>query len=153
PGEARRSYTQLEYEIALELHKPVFVFIAADDCPFDHPGDEPRELRGLQIEHLGRLKASDRTWMEFRSREHLTDQARIMRFDPNRPGRRSTVAGALGVVGLALVLFSWAGRDRRHAAAPRPADPSGAASAGEPGRNGEHAAAPTPPALSGKAPR
>src|SRR3954453_23388489 len=47
-GEPRRSYTQLEYEIAVKLRKLVFVFIATDDCPFDNPVDEPEELRALQ---------------------------------------------------------------------------------------------------------
>src|SRR5260370_42283579 len=33
----RRSYTQLEYEIAVELRKPVVVFVATDACPLDNP--------------------------------------------------------------------------------------------------------------------
>ncbi len=68
PGSPRRSYTQLEYETAVELKKPVFVFVAADDCPLDHPVDEPDELRGLQLEHIKRIKATDRIRMPFHSR-------------------------------------------------------------------------------------
>jgi hypothetical protein len=134
----------LEYEIAVDLRKPVFVFIAADDCLFDHPTDQPDELRLLQIEHLRRLKASDRTRMEFRSREHLTDQVRVMRFDPNRPARRRAVVGALAVVGLALAVFSWPGRDGRRDVAPTPASSGKAAYAAEPGRDGGHTVIPTP---------
>jgi serine/threonine protein kinase len=80
----RRSYTQLEYEIAVELKKPTFVFIATDDCPCDNLGGqaEEDELRGLQLEHVKRLVATDRLWMRFRSREDLMGQVRVMRFDP-----------------------------------------------------------------------
>ncbi len=78
----RRSYTQLEYEMAVELRKPVFVFTAAPDCPLDSPDDEPEELRGLQLEHIRRIAAVDRIRMSFRSPAHLTDQVRVMRFDP-----------------------------------------------------------------------
>jgi hypothetical protein len=79
--EPRRSYTQLEYEIAVELRKPVFVFVATDDCTLDPAPDEPDELLGLQLEHLKRIVASDRIRMTFHSLGHLTDQVRVMRFD------------------------------------------------------------------------
>ena len=74
----RRSYTQLEYEIAVELGKPVFVFVATDDCTFDAVPDEPEELRALQREHVKRIVATDQIRMAFRSVEHLTEQVRIM---------------------------------------------------------------------------
>jgi tetratricopeptide (TPR) repeat protein/serine/threonine protein kinase len=78
----RRSYTQLEYEIAVELGKPVFVFMASADCTLDNPADEPDELRGLQLEHIKRIAAADGIRMSFRSLSHLTDLVRVMRFDP-----------------------------------------------------------------------
>ena len=53
----------MEYEIAVELGKPVFVFVATDDCTFDAAPDESEELRGLQLEHLKRIVASDRIRM------------------------------------------------------------------------------------------
>jgi tetratricopeptide (TPR) repeat protein/tRNA A-37 threonylcarbamoyl transferase component Bud32 len=81
PDQPRRSYTQLEYDIAIEEKKPVFVFVATDECPTDAPLDESQELLGLQLEHLKRIVASDRLRMPFRSREHLLDQVRVMRFD------------------------------------------------------------------------
>ena len=40
--------------------------------------DEPEELRGLQLEHVKRIVASDRIRMPFHSLEHLTDQVRVM---------------------------------------------------------------------------
>src|SRR5262249_13929748 len=80
-NEPRRSYTQLEYEIARELGKPVFVFLATDDCALDSAADETEELRGLQLEHVKRIVASDHIRMMFHSLGHLTDQVRVMRFD------------------------------------------------------------------------
>jgi hypothetical protein len=82
--EPRRSYTQLEYETADALGKPVFVFLARDECPMDHAGDEPEpdEFRGLQLEYRKRVMAAGRVWTPFRSREELVFHVRGMRFDP-----------------------------------------------------------------------
>jgi hypothetical protein len=95
----RRSYTQLEYEIAVELGKPVFVFVVADDCTLDAVPDEPDELRGLQLEHLKRIIAGDRIRMLFHSLGHLTDQVRVMRFDPESLAQGVTTR-------LAVLLFA-----------------------------------------------
>src|SRR5271170_5018347 len=35
PQEPRRSYTQMEYDLARELKKPVYVFICGADFPYD----------------------------------------------------------------------------------------------------------------------
>jgi class 3 adenylate cyclase len=78
PDQPRRSYTQLEYENAVELGKPVFVFVATDDCTFDSTPDEPEELRELQRQHIQRIVTSDRIRMTFHSLTHLTEQVRIM---------------------------------------------------------------------------
>jgi hypothetical protein len=98
-NEPRRSYTQLEYEIARELGKPVFVFLATDDCALDPAADETEELRGLQLEHLKRIVASDHLRMMFHSLGHLTDQVRVMRFDPDSLAKGVTTR-------LAVLLFA-----------------------------------------------
>jgi serine/threonine protein kinase len=79
----RRSYTQLEYEIAVDLRKPAFLFLATNDCPWDDAASAPEddELRGLQLEHIKRLVDSDRLRVPFRSREHLIELVRRIRFD------------------------------------------------------------------------
>ncbi len=77
----RRSYTQLEHDIAVALDKPVFAFFAAEDCPLDHPPDEPEELRELQREHIAHLKTLDRRRESFRSREELKQRVSALRFD------------------------------------------------------------------------
>src|SRR5262249_21515056 len=86
----RRSSPRLESETARELAKPVFVFVATDDCTLDAPADEPEELRGMQLEHLKRIVASDHIRMMFHSLGHLTDQVRVMRFDPESLARGVT---------------------------------------------------------------
>jgi len=78
PDEPRRSYTQLEYENAVELGKPVFVFLATDDCTFDSEPDESEEIRELQRQHIQRILDSGRLRMTFHSLAHLTEQVRIM---------------------------------------------------------------------------
>ena len=60
----RRSYTQLEYDIALALHKPVYMFVVTDDCQdeLSKPptwlirASDPEELQ-LQLAHRDRLPA------------------------------------------------------------------------------------------------
>ena len=109
-NQSRRSYTQLEYEIAVELRKPVFVFVATDDCTLDAAPDEAEELRGLQLEHLKRIAASDRIRMTFHSLGHLTDQVRVMRFDAE--SLRTGVTSRLAVLLFAELIDAKAVRER-----------------------------------------
>jgi len=76
----RRSYTQLEFEIAVALEKPVYVFLADQACPVDEHAEEPEELRGLQLEHRDRLMGRDELWRTFKSVEHLTQQVAAIPF-------------------------------------------------------------------------
>jgi tetratricopeptide (TPR) repeat protein len=55
-GAPRRSYTQLEFEIAEAFGKPIYVFLTADQCPCDRRPDESPELRQLQLEYRERLR-------------------------------------------------------------------------------------------------
>jgi len=57
-GEPRRSYTQMEYDIARELKKRVYVFICWEGFVYDdHPPEDPEKQR-LQQEHRAALGAS-----------------------------------------------------------------------------------------------
>src|SRR6185369_2503221 len=47
----RRSYTQMEYDIARELEKPVYVFLSSDASVYDVPADEDPEVTALQLAH------------------------------------------------------------------------------------------------------
>jgi serine/threonine protein kinase/tetratricopeptide (TPR) repeat protein len=109
--EPRRSYTQLEYEIAVELGKPVFVFIASGDCALDPHEAEPDELLELEREHQRRITAGDRIWMSFQSIDDLASQVRVMRFDPDSLSRQVTTR--LAVLVLAELVNTEAERKRR----------------------------------------
>ena len=37
PGQRRRSYTQIEYDVARELKKPLYLFLAAENYESDKP--------------------------------------------------------------------------------------------------------------------
>ena len=58
--QVRRSYTQIEYEVAVELAKPIYVFVAEDESLLDAQPGEPRELRELQLAHRQRIVQGDR---------------------------------------------------------------------------------------------
>jgi hypothetical protein len=71
-GEARRSYTQIEYQIARELGKPIFVFLSDEKVrPCDGPPDEDVERCALQIAHRGAIMAGDELWNPFKARDEL----------------------------------------------------------------------------------
>ena len=70
-GEPRRSYTQLEYDIARELGKPVYVFICGDGFPYDEHEPEDEEKRRLQAEHRARLMGRDDLYTLVGTRDEL----------------------------------------------------------------------------------
>jgi tetratricopeptide (TPR) repeat protein len=61
---ARRSYTQMEYDIAQELGRPLYVFVCTDGYPYDAHSAEPDDLAALQQAHreacLGRLEIREK---------------------------------------------------------------------------------------------
>ena len=85
----RRSYTQLEYDLAIELRKPVYRFLAAPNCPLDPFDAEPLEYHQRQHDHLAQMKHSDFLWYEFDSLPNLMDLLTHTRFHrrvpPNLP--------------------------------------------------------------------
>lgn len=81
PDSPRRSYTQLEYDIARRLGKPIFVFMATNDCMLDSQITEPDELRELQAMHIAQIRQADWRYMQFSSKEDLDRQIRAMRLD------------------------------------------------------------------------
>jgi branched-chain amino acid transport system substrate-binding protein len=59
PGKPRRSYTQMEYDLARELKKPVYVFVCGEGFPYDEHPPEDAEKRQLQQAHRAHLAQSD----------------------------------------------------------------------------------------------
>ena len=76
PQLPRRSYTQLEYDLALELRKPLYVFLCGVDFPYDeHPAEDP-EKQALQVAHRERLRASETLRTHIKSRDELAQRVR-----------------------------------------------------------------------------
>lgn len=61
-GEARRSYTQLEYELGKELRRQVFRFIVRDDYQPDAEFSQTDEQAELQQRHRQRLMHGNEAW-------------------------------------------------------------------------------------------
>ncbi|MEL7335165.1 MAG: DUF4062 domain-containing protein, partial [Planctomycetota bacterium] len=61
-GAQRRSYTQLEYELAREFRRPTFRFLASDNYTPDNPIDQSGGLADLQDAHRRRLTEGSEPW-------------------------------------------------------------------------------------------
>ncbi len=83
-GAPRRSYTQLEYDIAVELGKPVYVFITGAEFPADSHEPEPPELRDLQAAHRHRLISSGQDFNPSESIEQLDQKIRSLQLKVER---------------------------------------------------------------------
>ncbi|MDP3280084.1 MAG: DUF4062 domain-containing protein [Nitrosomonas sp.] len=68
---SRRSYTQMEYDIACELEIPVYIFICANGFPYDTHPAEDEEKRTLQQLHRDKLSRLDDLYEEIISRDDL----------------------------------------------------------------------------------
>ncbi len=80
----RRSYTQREYEIAVELGKPVYVFLTGDGFPVNPHELEPPELRELQEAHRRRLTSTGKDYSRTASREELAEKIRTLQLTVER---------------------------------------------------------------------
>jgi tetratricopeptide (TPR) repeat protein len=79
PNEARRSYTQLEYEIGKVLRRPVHLFFTTDECPRDAASADPD---GLQKAYRDRLQQRNEIWYSFGSERQLLDLLPNIAFRP-----------------------------------------------------------------------
>jgi Domain of unknown function (DUF4062) len=71
---ARRSYTQLEFHLAFDRGKPMYVFMTKDDAAFLLPGED-EERRRLQREHRVNVgRRTDRLLHDFRSSGELASK-------------------------------------------------------------------------------
>lgn len=67
----RHSFTQMEYDIARALGKPVYVFVCGEDFPYDKHEPEDIERHALQQAHRERLLGTDHEYTLVTSREEL----------------------------------------------------------------------------------
>ena len=134
-GARRRSYTQMEFDIALSLGKPVYRFLSDEtlrprDPPEPDEGEEDAEAQALQLEHRRNLTATNHLYYFFRDKEELCrqvaeiplvaqadfkiDASRIVQFGPPRLfGREAHLArldAAMNDAGTrVLTLVGWGG--------------------------------------------
>src|SRR5262249_54384814 len=86
PGEARRSYTQLEYEIARNFRRPTHVFLTTPDGVLDAVVEQDEEQPTMQQAHRHRLQDRDAIWYSFSNPERLRTQLEKLSFlAPDRP--------------------------------------------------------------------
>ena len=76
PDAPRRSYTQLEYDIANELGKPVYVFLTGANFPTDPHDPEPPEFQELQEAHRQRLTSTGQDYNPTTKTEQLDQKIR-----------------------------------------------------------------------------
>jgi tetratricopeptide (TPR) repeat protein len=77
-GTTHRSYTQLEYALACELGKPVYVFITDDAFPTDPHTAEEEEHSRLQAEHRQALMQTGQDYCLALSREDIDQKVRSL---------------------------------------------------------------------------
>ena len=115
PAQARRSYTQMEYDIARELKKPLYTFLCAESFPYDAHEPEAQELRALQQAHRAALAAGDNLYVPLRDPQELGLRVRELQTRVEGLSRelqrtrswlgRGVAVGLAALVIIAAVLF------------------------------------------------
>ncbi len=73
-----RSYTQLEYDVARELGKPIYTFILAEGFSYDACEPEPETKCALQAQHRANLAAGGGMYHLVGTREELAQKVRAL---------------------------------------------------------------------------
>jgi len=126
----RRSYTQVEYDIARELQKPVYVFLSSevnvrDPASFDeHPEDA--EAIALQLEHRQAIQSSNNLYYFFKNKYELSklvgEIPQVVTFDFRADISRIVQYAPAGLIGREdeLDLLNAAWLKVRRGESPRP---------------------------------
>ncbi len=74
-GQPRRSWTQIEYDLAKELGKKLYIIVCDDVFPFDAlPSPEPDEKTSLQAKHRQAVLDDQHLWHTVRDADQLRAQ-------------------------------------------------------------------------------
>jgi hypothetical protein len=76
PGEPRRSYTQIEYDVARKLGKPMYLFLASENYEADERSAQSEEEKELQLAHRRAIKNCGDIYVPFADREVLRTRVR-----------------------------------------------------------------------------
>jgi tetratricopeptide (TPR) repeat protein len=80
-GAARRSYTQMEADIARKLGKKLYLFVCSEDFPYDQAPAESEELQGLQRAYRAEIAKGDILRTEVTDREELGRKVRELQIE------------------------------------------------------------------------
>jgi tetratricopeptide (TPR) repeat protein len=81
-GQTRRSYTQMEAEIARKLGKKLYVFLCPEDFPYDQESPAERdEKRELQRAYRQQVARRESLYTPVRSREDIALKVRELKFE------------------------------------------------------------------------
>ncbi|MCB9179050.1 MAG: tetratricopeptide repeat protein [Flavobacteriales bacterium] len=88
PDGGPRSYTQLEYDIAMELGKKIYLFLAREDAALDEHAVEPEEHRLAQAAFQLSIRSGTRLIKEFSDHNALHKQALLLPMASAQQGRK-----------------------------------------------------------------
>src|SRR5438876_4163852 len=80
-GAARRSYTQMEADIARKLEKKLYLFVCPEDFPYDPATAESEELQALQRAYRAEIAKGEILRTEVKDREELGRKVRELQFE------------------------------------------------------------------------
>src|SRR5205809_3757314 len=80
-GAARRSYTQMEADIARQLGKKLYLFVCSEDFPYDDAPPESEDLQALQQAYRAEISKSKTVRTEVADREELGRKVRELQFE------------------------------------------------------------------------
>jgi len=80
-GAARRSYTQMEADIARKLGKKLYLFVCSEDFPYDQATAESEELQGLQQAYRAEIAKGEILRTTVTDREELRRKVRELQFE------------------------------------------------------------------------
>jgi tetratricopeptide (TPR) repeat protein len=86
PGEPRRSYTQLEYDVARKLGKRIYLFLATKDFETDKSLTQTDEEKGLQMAHRQAIQSCGDIYYPFASSQEVASQVLKLRFPARSAG-------------------------------------------------------------------
>src|SRR6185503_485438 len=112
PGELRRSYTQLEFDLARELGKRMYLIVCAEDFPFDLHDPEHLDLAADQLAHRAAILGGDHLYTIVHRREELAgavaqvaEVANAVKVEIQRT--RWVAGAALALLVAVLILVPW----------------------------------------------
>ena len=87
-GAARRSYTQMEADIARQVGKKLYLFVCREDFPYDDAPPEGEDLQALQRAYRAEISKSKTVRTEVADREELGRKVRELQFELEKLKRK-----------------------------------------------------------------